>query len=342
MEKKSSEAYRPKYRQLGELRSLVNRKIPVVALTATADQETRKLIINTLCMDNPIEILVTPEKINVKYSVEMGGKEVCSNFKWLEDLLIKYGEKCPRIIVFFRQIKHIVEVFEFLQTTLGQKQFTNTDNTRGNGYWNRIFAMFHQKTNDTIKNEVCTSFQDENGIIRVCLCSTSFSMGLDVKNVDYVVHYGPANDVDDYLQESGRAGRNPNAKCNAVLIKHKYSLNSKNISSDMKKLVLTKSCRRVELLSRFACDTLPLNPKHDCCDNCAMTCTCLCSCKSECKCDQVCNKMESEVLQMIRETLKLDQDSSSSSSSEGFSSDSDIENYLLRKPTIVYTSSDSE
>ena len=38
-------------------------------------------------------------------------------------------------------------------------------------------------------------------------------MVLDVRRVHTVVHFGPANDVDDYLQESGRAGRYPAVKC---------------------------------------------------------------------------------------------------------------------------------
>ena len=32
-------------------------------------------------------------------------------------------------------------------------------------------------------------------------------MGVDVPNVCTVIHFGPASDVDDYFQESGRAGR---------------------------------------------------------------------------------------------------------------------------------------
>ena len=201
--------FRPCYGQLGELRSLVEKKIPVIAMTATATQQTRDIIMKDLCMANCTQIIVNPNKENVKYSVESGCKEICDNFKWLLELLAANGNDCPRIIVFFRQIKHIVEVFEFLQTNLGDAQYVQNEEHHLNGYWNRLFAMFHLTTSEKIKHAICDSFRDTNGLIRVVLCSTSFSMGLDVKCVHTVIHFGPANDVDDYLQESGRAGRDP-------------------------------------------------------------------------------------------------------------------------------------
>ena len=59
-------------------------------------------------------------------------------------------------------------------------------------------------------------------------------MGLDVKGVDTVLHYGPANILEDYIQETGRAGRSPSDNCHAILIKLKQSYASKNISKEMK------------------------------------------------------------------------------------------------------------
>ncbi|XP_053387237.1 uncharacterized protein LOC128551014 [Mercenaria mercenaria] len=344
--KKETPVYRPAYSQLGELRSLVQKHVPVIALTATADEATRNLIIKSLCMSNPQQILITPEKKNVKYSVETGSKDTCSNFKWLRDLLDKYGENCPRIIVFFRQIKHISEVFEYLQTSLGEKQYSKDENNSMNGYWNRTFAMFHLTTNEKIKKTICSSFQHIDGKIRVVLCSTSFSMGLDVKQVHTVVHFGPANDLDDYLQESGRAGRDPDRKYNAVLIKHRYCLSSQNISVEMKNFIKATTCRRVYLLKNFAEKTSPLLPKHDCCDNCAATCTCTCDCKGLCSCISTpsCSSTDSEILLSIRSSVVASIESSSSSSSssssedENFSSGSEIEQYLSRKPNIVYDS----
>ena len=36
-------------------------------------------------------------------------------------------------------------------------------------------------------------------------------LGVDVPNIRTVIHYGPSMDIDDYFQESGRAGRDGKA-----------------------------------------------------------------------------------------------------------------------------------
>lgn len=316
--------------------------IPVIALTATATKTTRDIIKKDLCLNNCLEIILNPGKPNVKYNVESCGKEVSENFKWLLDLLLQYGSKSPRIIVFFRQIKQIAEVYEYLETNLGMKQFAASEAKPRNGYWNRIFGMFHMTTNKKIKREICKSFQDERGCIRVVLSSTSFSMGLDVRDVHTVIHYGPANDIDDYLQESGRAGRDPTISCNAVILKYKYCLGSQNITPDMKNYVKAQSCRRLMLLQPFSEDTLSLTPLHSCCDICSVKCKCSCLCTNDCACSNPCSGTDSAILNSIRSSLSsAREEMSDSSSGEEFSSDSDIEMYMRRKPHVL-TSSESD
>ena len=100
---KKKPAFRPHYNQLGELRSFVGPQVPVVALRATATQKTKEAILKTLCMKDCEEIIVTPNKKNIKFWVyEM--KTTSENFNWLVNLLEKYGEKPPRMLIFFRQI----------------------------------------------------------------------------------------------------------------------------------------------------------------------------------------------------------------------------------------------
>ena len=58
-------------------------------------------------------------------------------------------------------------------------------------------------------------FQSEHGI----LCSTNaYGMGVDKKNIRSVIHYDLSNDVESFLQESGRAGRDGKTACSIVLV----------------------------------------------------------------------------------------------------------------------------
>ncbi|XP_071177222.1 ATP-dependent DNA helicase RecQ-like [Mytilus edulis] len=79
--KKKKLAYRPCYGRLDEIRSLVGGHVPVVALTATATEETKAVIKKQLCMDNCSEIMVNPDKKNVTYWVHnLPSDDICTNF----------------------------------------------------------------------------------------------------------------------------------------------------------------------------------------------------------------------------------------------------------------------
>ena len=48
---------------------------------------------------------------------------------------------------------------------------------------------------------------EENGHGRIVFATTAFGMGVDVKALEHIIHFGPPNDIDDYIQESGKADR---------------------------------------------------------------------------------------------------------------------------------------
>ncbi|XP_074645852.1 ATP-dependent DNA helicase RecQ-like [Tubulanus polymorphus] len=82
-----TEAFRAWFNHIGELRSL-SPGVPVIALTATTSNRTRRLIRRNLCINsNAIEIVDSPDRENVKLSVL---KRSCKDpnsvvFGWLVD-----------------------------------------------------------------------------------------------------------------------------------------------------------------------------------------------------------------------------------------------------------------
>ncbi len=72
---------------------------------------------------------------------------------------------------------------------------------------NRLFAMYHTRIAEDEKQQIMGSIMTPAGNCRVLFCTTAFGMGVDVSNIRTVIHFGPTADVDDYFQESGRAGR---------------------------------------------------------------------------------------------------------------------------------------
>ena len=102
-----------------------------------------------------------------------------------------------------------------------------------------------------------------------------------------VIHLGPSSGIDDYLQESGRVGRN-NKKAHAVLSRYKGSTRSRNITKEMKEYTRNENiCRRNLLLKSFTASPSQTPILQTCCDICAEKCICLCTCGAkECVCKE--------------------------------------------------------
>ena len=115
------------------------------------------------------------------------------------------------------RIKYLGDVYEYLCHTLPSDLLG-------------IVEMFHMKTQDRVKQNILKSFTKRDGHVRVVLCSTSFSMGLNLRDVPYVIHYGPSNDTGSYLQETGRAARDKSVQRQAILMKYPRCYGSSNVS----------------------------------------------------------------------------------------------------------------
>ena len=68
----------------------------------------------------------------------------------------------------------------------------------------RMLDMFTACTHPTMKESILYSVPDSDGTLRVII---AFGMGLDCPNIQRVIHWGPSSDIESYLQETGRAGR---------------------------------------------------------------------------------------------------------------------------------------
>ena len=68
---------------------------------------------------------------------------------------------------------------------------------------NRLFGMYHAHNKEVILN----SMQKEDGVVRVVFATVALGMGVNLVGINRVVHYGAPASIDDYFQESGRAGR---------------------------------------------------------------------------------------------------------------------------------------
>ena len=133
------------------------------------------------------------------------------------------------------------------------------------------------------KSVLVKFFMDEGkGVCRVLFCTIAFGMGINIPNISRIIHDGPSEITDAYVQESGRGGHN-GEQCEVVL--YTFSGSTKGyVSWDMKNYCQNeKTYRRVILLSHFSGGINQPRPAHLCCDLCTKRCLCDCAC-NQCFC----------------------------------------------------------
>ena len=104
--------------------------------------------------------------------------------------------------------------------------------------------MYTSVTAKSVKEHIVKSFCSPRGRLRVVICTVAFGMGLDCPNVHQIIHWGPAEDLEGYVQQTGRGGRDGDL-CLATLFWKKGD--QQHTAKQMMEYCKGKNCRRQEL-----------------------------------------------------------------------------------------------
>lgn len=178
--------FRPDYLKLGVIRQKLNNPV-TLALTATATKAVREDIMNSLGINHWEETIHSVDRPNISIAVE----KVSGYRQKLERLyeLVKKLEG-PGII-YFTSKRLAEQVADFLRN-------------RGINDAMAYHGGMEQEQRILIQQQYL------NGQFDVICATSAFGMGINKEDIRYVIHFHMPLQLESYLQEIGRAGRDGN------------------------------------------------------------------------------------------------------------------------------------
>lgn len=172
--------FRPEYLQLGKLKLLFPH-IPIIALTATADKQTRVDIREKLNLKQVDFHLGSFNRPNIQYTV----LEKHQPFKQLLQFISAHQGETG--IVYSLTRNRVEEIAEKLvQQGISAR-------------------AYHAGLSNAARQKTQEMFQKDD--IDIVVATIAFGMGIDKSNVRFIVHYDLPKNLESYYQETGRAGR---------------------------------------------------------------------------------------------------------------------------------------
>ena len=181
----------------------------------------------------------------------------------------------PRVIVYCRSLDMCADLYAHFNFELGDDSYYPEGSPHLSE--NRLFGIFHASIPQHNKDVILQSLLHSDGVVRVVFATVALGMGLNMKDVDTIIHYGAPRSLDDYFQESGRGGRSGGDAVSKIywkpgdcpIRKKPVTLRDRELIAVRRYLENTTTCRRKWLLDHF--DVRLKEPVQRCCDVCSKT-----------------------------------------------------------------------
>jgi ATP-dependent DNA helicase RecQ len=176
--------FRPEYRRLRDMMDEINEDVPVIALTATATPKVQSDIIKNLGLRNAAVYMSSFNRANLYYEIQPKIK-VDDTIKSITKFIVQNKGKSGIIYTLNRKTT------EELAATL------TANGVKAVAYHAGLDAKLRSERQDLFLNED----------VQVIVATIAFGMGIDKPDIRFVIHYNIPKSIENYYQETGRAGR---------------------------------------------------------------------------------------------------------------------------------------
>jgi ATP-dependent DNA helicase RecQ len=222
-------------------------EIPILALTATADKNTINDICSTLNINDEDVFKSTFDRDNLTYLILQKKKDYYTQLK----NIIKKNHKNEQGIIYCFTKKECESITNKLN-----KDFFKAE-------------TYHADVDKDKKVKIQENFK--NGEINIIVATTAFGMGINVPNIRFVINNSLPYSVEDYFQQSGRAGRDglesvcyllasssDQVRLSSIIkMNDEENIHNNEVNHNMLKfmsmvkIIKSQKCRRLSMLSYF-------------------------------------------------------------------------------------------
>lgn len=250
--------FRPEYRRLRDMMDVINSEVPVIALTATATPKVQSDIVKNLGLRDAEIFISSFNRPNLYYEILPKVKKE-DTIKNMVRFIVQNKGKSG--IIYTLNRKTTEELAEMLVA-------------------NGVKAIaYHAGLDSKVRAERQDQFMNED--MQVIVATIAFGMGIDKPDIRFVIHYNIPKSIENYYQETGRAGRDGlEGKCilyysHKDISKLEHLMRDKPLSerevvgqliNETVAYAESGVCRRKVLMSYFGEEYG--NKNCDSCDNC--------------------------------------------------------------------------